>query len=205
MSLDDLSRMVREHSGTFLCHRIHDEEITKCVHFEHVVGPVAEEVDVPELGRLREFYATFGSILFYHDEKSGDAGRYLAHPSEWPGLEGELSGWLDMLDEDERDDCLPGGVDACLVIGETPQSGNYILVQSAGDAAGQVFEFDHDGLEFTHCANDIVEYVHKLLRPDGRLLTNIASHMRFVEGDSTDQWWIQEMKDNAGFIVQTSE
>lgn len=203
MTLDELARAVEAHSGTFHCHRIHEEKTKKVVRFFHVVEPPDGRSEVPNVGRLPEFYRTFGSILFYHDEKSGDAGKYIANPSEWSGLEGGFNGWVDILDEDERDGALPDWIENSVVIGETPHSGNYILVPTKGKQAGRVFEFDHDGFEFTSQAKDIVEYVRKLLKPDGSLLTEIASHMRFVEDNGRVQWWIEEMKDNTGHVAYT--
>lgn len=67
------------------------------------------------------------------------------------------------------------------MIGETPHSGNYILIATDGECAGQVFEFDHDGFEFTHAAEDLVDYVQRLLHLDSPTLANIASHMRFID------------------------
>ncbi len=98
------------------------------------------------------------------------------------------------MDEDERLEILPDWIDTCLVIGETPHSGNYILVVTKGPAAGRVFEFDHDGYEFIDQA-DVIEYVEKLLKPDGIKLTDIASHMRFIEDDPMGQWWIRELRE----------
>jgi hypothetical protein len=203
VKLTDLENRVRAHAGEFLCERIYNETTTRRVRFAHVVVPPDEPVDVPAAGRLREFYATFGSILFYHDSASGDAGRYLAHPSQWAELQSAFGGWIEGLDEDERRDCLPEWIDTCLVIGETPQSGNYILVPTEGPEAGHVFEFDHDGFEFTEEARDVVAYVEKLLNPDSSTLTGIASHMRFIEGDPMVQWCIREMRDNRGRVVGT--
>jgi hypothetical protein len=204
VTLDELEEAVRKHSGEFVCERINEEKETKVVRFKHIVeAPEVGDFDVPPVGKLRDFYRRFGSILFYHDEKSGDAGKYLAHPSQWADLHDAFCAWIDDLDEEERRDCLPKWIDACLVIGETPRSGNYILVPTEGSEAGRVVEFDHDGFEFIDEAEDIVEYVKRLLSPDGSTLTEIASHMRFIEGDPMVQWWIRELKDNAGRVVAT--
>lgn len=55
----------------------------------------------------------------------------------------------------------------------------------------------------TYKANDVVDYVKGLLVLDGPALTDIASHMRFVEDDQPVQWWIRELKDNYGNAVRT--
>lgn len=197
-----LESAVRRHTGEFACELIHGKK-RKTVAFAHVVTPPGGIDGVPDVGRLREFYATFGSILFYHDEKSGDAARHLAPVGQWGELHEEFSDWIADLDEDERDEILPAWIDSCLVIGETPRSGNYILVATEGDESGQVYEFDHDGFEFTPAAKDIVEYVEKLLKPDDARLTDMASHMRFIDGDPMAQWWIRTMSDSNGHKAST--
>ncbi len=203
VQLNELEQNLRQHAGEFLCERIHDKKSTKVVRFVHVLTSPDASMDLPKIGRLDEFYAHFGSILFYYDEKSGDAAKHIAPSSQWAELHSDFSDWIDALDEDERDEILPDWVESCLVIGKTPHSGNYILVATEGSGAGRIFEFDHDGFEFRDEADDVIDYVHKLLKPDGARLTGIASHMRFVEDDPMTQWWIREFKDNQGHIVRT--
>lgn len=203
MKLNALENDVRGHAGEFVCERIHDGNETKIVTFWHVVTPVSQSNELPEIGRLRDFYDTFGSVVFYHDKKSGDAAKHIAPTSEWAELHDLFNHWIEGLTEEERSEIVPDWIDACLVIGETPRSGNYILMATEGSLAGRIFEFDHDGFEFTHEANDLVEYVEKILKPDGTKLTDIASHMRFVEGDPAVQWGIRELRDNRGHIATT--
>lgn len=202
MKLTALEQAVTQHSGVFLCERIHDSATTKSVAFRHSVEP-AIAVSVPSVGRLPEFYATFGSVLFYHDAVSGDAARLLAAPAQWRELHESFVPWLEPLEQDDIDDLLHGAGDDYLVIGEVPASGNYLLMPTAGAAAGHVIEFDHDGYEATDRAPDIVAYVEKLLVPDAALLTDFASHMRFIDGDRRAQWWIRELRDNRGRVVTT--
>lgn len=204
MKLQDLETAVRQHTGEFLCRGIGDEKERKVVHFSH---RATAPVDVPALapiGRLQDFYDTFGSLTFYYDTRSGDAARHIAAPSQWAALHADFSLWLDDLDEAERAEILPEWIDTSLVIGETPHSGNYILMPTTGHAAGQVFEFDHDGFEFLAVASDIVTYATDMLQPGSSRLVDFASHMRFVENeDYRTQWWICEMKDAQGRIVTT--
>lgn len=200
MKLDELAKTVREHSGEFLCKQLRNENNTRLIRFRHDATPPSRGGDIPEIGRLRDFYDTFSSVLFYHEARSEEAARYIAPPAEWDELREQCAGWIEMLDEDDR----PQWVDTALVIGETPRSGNYILMARDGPSAGHVFELDHDGLVFTHAANDLVEYVEKLLALDVEKLTDMASHMRFVVGDPMVQWWIVEMRDNRGRVVRSA-
>lgn len=193
-----------QHAGEFFCERIHDKKNTKVVNFAHVTTAPSDCSQIPAFGRLRDFYGTFGSVLFYFDENSGDAAKYLAPTSKWLELHGDFNDWIEDLDEAEREEILPDWIATCIVIGETPQSGNYILMVTEGSETGKVIEFDHDGFEFDEMAKDIVEYVEKLLKPSGSRLTDIASHMRFIEGDPMIQWWIREMKDNHGHWATTA-
>jgi hypothetical protein len=200
MKLLELEAAVLQHSGEFLCEQIHKASNT----FKHLVGPASEEPDLPSVGRLQDFYDTFGSIVFYHDEDSGDAARHIAPPSEWVDLDERFSRWLDGLDNEELSELVPDWIDTRLVVGETPESGNCILMVREGPLAGQVFEFDHDGFEFSHRANNLIEYVEKILKPDSATLTDFASHMRFMDNATPMvQWWIKELRDNRGNVVAT--
>lgn len=203
MKLTVLENTVRQHVGEFLCTQVHDEKKARVVRFSHVVTPPVGSDDVPTIGKLQDFYQTFGSALFYHDEKSGDAAKHIAPTSRWAELHGDFSDWIAPLSDEERSEILPDWIGTCLVIGETPCSGNYILVATEGAVAGKVFQFDHDGFEFTEEANDVVEYVEKLLKPDDRRLTEFASHMRFVEKGSMTQWCIRHFKDHQGHVATT--
>ena len=204
MRLASLESAVREHAGQFICERIHAPTETKIVDFRHVVvSPVPLE-PLPDIGRLIDFYETFGSVVFYFDERSGDAAKHIASPTAWGELADDFGDWLISLEEQERAEILPDWIDACLVIGEEPHAGNYILMPTTGDSIGRVFAFDHDGFEFVDEAGDLVEYVERLLAPDDSLLSEIASHMRFIDGDPTIQWWIRELRDNRGNVARTT-
>ncbi len=205
MRLAQLEHAVLAHGGEFQCVQIGAEGNTKRVPFRHAVTPAVEVADLPDVGKLREFYVTFGSILFYCDELSGDAARYLAPVHEWPELQEEFMDWIDLPDEGEvEDDFPPPWVRTCLVIGETPHSGNYILMPTQGPEAGQVWEFDHDGFEFRCEGKDLVDYVERMLAPNGSRLTDFASSMRFIASDDKAQWWVNELRDNRGLVVSTS-
>jgi hypothetical protein len=203
MKLTELENAVRTHAGEFHCERIHDPATTKVVHFAHLVEPATDVGELPPIGRLAEFYATFGSVAFYHDEVSGDAARHLAAPQAWDELRAGFAMWWEDLDEDELAEFAPEWFTNALVIGETPHSGNYILMATEGAATGQIYEFDHDGYETDYRADDVVQYVEKLLAPDGARLTDFASHQRFIEPGSDVQWWIREMRDNRGHTAST--
>lgn len=205
MKLPELERAVEAHVGTFLCERIHSPQETKIVHFRHDSSPPLLDMKVPAIPGLADFYDTFGSILFYFDEKSGDAAKLIASPDQWAELLGNFTDWIDDLGDEERAEILPDWIDSALAIGEEPHTGNYILIPSVGHSVGRVFLFDHDGFEFTEKAANLVAYVEKLLDPDNQLLTEIATHMRFIDDDSMVQWWIRELRDNRGNVARTRE
>lgn len=206
MTLDTLAQAIAQHGGEFACEGIRDSANKKTVRFAHLTTPPGGAEEAPAVGRLREFYATFGSVLFFHDEVSGDAARHLAPVSTWRELHELCSSWFESLDDEEREEILPDWIDTCLVIGETPGSGNYILVPTKGPLHGRVFEFDHDGHEFRDQATDVVDYATRLMKPDGARLTDFASHMRFVENDDWNvQWWIRELRDNQGHTARTRD
>jgi hypothetical protein len=47
--------------------------------------------------------------------------------------------------------------------------------------------------------------VEQLLDLDNQRLLYIATHMRFVDGDDSQQWWIEELNDNRGNVATTNE
>ena len=204
MDANDLRRAIAAHQGTFLCSRLGEKGETKVVNFAHEVTEPSEVADLPDVGRIKEFFAVFGSVLFYLDAKSGDAARYLAPPSAWPELHDDFSDWLSDLDQSERDDFVPEWVESCLVIGEEPHTGNYILMPTTGEEAGAVFHFEHDGLEFDRHADNLVQYTERLLALKDSDLAYIATHMRFVEEGENAQWWIEELRDNRGNTAKTN-
>jgi hypothetical protein len=203
MKLIELETAVRQHAGEFLCLQMSDRKNTKVVQFAHAATPPAEQPLLPDVGRLRDFYDTFGSVLFYHDDISGDAAKYIAPPAEWAELRDGFDDWIDALSEAERAEFLPDWMDSCVVIGQTPRSGNYLLMATEGSSSGHVFEFDHDGYELTEAADDLLDYIARLLKPDDSRLREMASHMRFREAGPADQWLIRQLTDNAGHIAHT--
>ncbi len=205
MFLEDLKSEVESHSGTFLCERMSRREQTKVVTFSHVIGEPASSMEVPAMGRLQDFVDTFGSLLLYVDDQTGESAMHIASPSKWASLDSDFHDWIDQLNADERIEILPDWIDGCLVIGEEPKTGNYILMPIIGDEAGAVYFFDHDGFEFTRKANNVIHYVQRMLSPDDRLLRDMATHMRFVEDDPMIQWWIRELQDNRGNVASTAQ
>lgn len=204
MKLERLFEEVSAHRGTFLCEEIDSPVNTKLVEFSHEVHAAERSFELPDIGRLRDFYDTFASVVFYVDQRSGDAGKHLASPSTWPELDDEFRAWTDHVGEDEREDYFPDWIDTCLVIGEEPRTGNYLLMPTEGECVGKVFLFDHDGYEFMEEAGDIIAYVDAMLAPDNQLLVGMASHMRFIESDAPVQWWIRDLNDNRGNFATTT-
>ena len=203
MELAELKQTVSEHSGVFHCVGRRHESKSKQVNFEHVFDPPGSNTGVPDIGMLKEFYSTFGDLTLYYHKDSDDAAFYLASPDQWEILLEAFLEWTEYLDEEERKELVPDWVDGCIAVGEIPESGNYLLVPTSGNMAGHIFEFEHDGFEFKDLGSNISEFVINILNPDSETLTNMASHMTFIEGDSMDQWWIDEMRDSKGNIVKT--
>ena len=201
MPFHALADAIRTHRGEFLCRSHGDATRRKIVPFRHLIeAPDAATLGgVPAVGGLDGFYAVCNSVTFYHDETSGEAVRHIGPPEEWWLLEADFQDWVADFSDDELPEWLPDA----RVIGEAPEAALYILVATTGEHAGQIFEFDHDGCEFRHMADDILAYVKLLLQPDGALLTNFASTMRFSTDDTAEQWWIVEMRDSRGHVART--
>jgi hypothetical protein len=204
MNLTHLRSDIETHCGIFLCERIGAPEEIKTVHFRHSITAAEARGNLPAVASLRAFFKEFGSVVFYEDQVTGDAAIHLASPTEWADLESQFRLWLADLSENERRELVPSWVNDCLVVGEEPRTGNYLLTPVQQPEAGAIFLFDHDGFEFIKEADDIVSYVQRLISPDDHLLRNIATHMRFIDGNPRIQWWIRELRDNRGNIASTS-
>lgn len=203
--LKDLQHAITTHRGTFLCEALGDASLTRTIAFRHEVEPAMAGHELPDIPGLRAFYATFDSVLFYADAGSGDAAILIAAPAQWGELRDGFDGWTEHMDAEEREEYLPEWEASALVIGEEPQTGNYLLMPTTGEEAGRVFLFDHDGFEFIEQAPDLPRYAHSLLDPDDTALRMIASHMRFIEADGGTQWWIRELHDNRGNTARTGD
>lgn len=188
---------------------IHNKKEQKTVEFKHLIGePLAKDelenlnADFGHIPHLVDFYATWDSLLLYFDPRSEDSAFYFAKPSEWAQLKDYFEPWID-LDEDEQD-LLPDWIAHYEVIGEIPRSGNYLLMITAGEHAGHIYEFEHDGFDFIFIAENIESCIKALLNPDPSRLLEMASHLRFIEEDSF-QWWIEELFLNDGTSVKTQK
>ncbi|MBD3668169.1 MAG: hypothetical protein HUJ16_09430 [Kangiella sp.] len=201
--LSELKPLIEDHVGVFKCVEIGKENNCKEVPFKHLAGPLKDYSNLPNVGDIPNFYHTFGSLTLYHDEASGDSATYIAHPEQWSELHDLFSDWVGDLDDDEKEELVPEWVDSCIVVGEIPATGNYILVPTIGQKSGHVYLFEHDGFEFLELASSIEDYVHQMLNLDSQKLVQIASHMRFV-GQDNKQWWIKEFCDNNGNVILTS-
>lgn len=203
MALSELRNAIDRHSGTFHCVEIGAETRTKVVHFAHRHEPASSLHPDFSFEPLRAFYETFAHLTLYHDPASGEAAFHIAAPDQWEELDVCFRPWLGGIDEEEERDLLPDWIGDCLVIGEIPQSGNYLLVPVAGECRGFVFEFEHDGFEFIERASTIEQFVLSALELDESSLTRMASHLRFIEDDPAAQWWIGEMRDSRGAVIRT--
>lgn len=202
-ALEQLRIEVERHSGQFLCSEIHHQKNSKTVHFRHVATQPDSSSAVPDVQGLRDFYSTFGQLMLYVEEESGDAAYFLASPAQWGELDFDFRPWLEGIDASEGDDYLPEWISDCIVVGEIPRSGNYLLVPSSGTEAGKVFEFEHDGFEFIEMGTSLPDFVARSLDLDASRLTAIASHVRFITESDSRQWWIEQMSDNRGNVVCT--
>ncbi|MDO5091539.1 MAG: hypothetical protein Q4D61_08325 [Cardiobacteriaceae bacterium] len=210
MPLQKLETLLARH-GHFHClpYTSESHATEKTVPFRHSATPPAD-VDVPDIGRLREFYRAFGSLAFYHCGDD-DAARYLAAPHEWPAYREEFDIWIADIDSDEWADIAPaellhedesGHVDLrALVIGNTPHSGNYILMADNG----AVYEFDHDGFEFYPIAPDIITYAETLLAPDAKALRDYTTFLGLRDAGDTCPYYVAAVHFADGEVFNLSD
>lgn len=205
MTMTELADALKTHAGTFECEAIGDPTRTKQVAFRHLVtAPASNDQGLPGFGDLAAFFAVFGSVDLYHVDASGESAKRIASPAEWPALAGQFGDWLQHLEGPGRNDSLPDWVDDCLVVGEEPRSGNYLVVPCTGNAAGRVFAFAHDEFSFTEAASCLRDFVAKQIDLNDAVLTDIATTLRLPDADGADQWWIRSAVDNRGRTARSA-
>ena len=203
MELNELNQAVLNHSGVFHCVPRGSIEGKRLVNFSHHYESPEPQTDVPDMGMLKEYYSIFGNLWLYHHEDSGEAAFFIATPKHWEELREYFWGWIEIVDDEERNEIVPSWVEDSITIGEIPSSGNYLLVPTTGEKAGYVFEFEHDGFKFIELGSSLINFIDKVLSPDSSALKAMASHMTFFEENSDIQWWIEEMQDNTGNVIRT--
>lgn len=171
---------------------------------EHDVGPPADAgalksviEQVGDLPEIIEFYRRFGCVRLYRDtvyaEPVGSASAYfIAPPEAWPELREGFEGWLEDLDEEEELELLPSWIENYVVIGEIPNSGNYLLVPLIGPDRGKLFEFEHDGFEFIERGVTLASFLEFVSTVTDGLLAEISSHTRYSDGHTDTQWLCRE-------------
>src|SRR5690606_2880365 len=97
--------------------------------------------------------------------------------------------WFEGLSEQEEEELLPGWIDDCVVFGEIPGSGNYLMMPLSGEKQGRVFEVEHDGFEFIELAPDLEQLLYLGLRPGRRTLSERASRGRGTGDAGPQRQW----------------
>ncbi len=204
-TLQGLASAVKSHSGTFECEAIGDPRRTKKVPFRHLTTkPDSAHLDIPSLGGLAEFFSVFGEVQLYRVDVSGECAKRIASPAEWPNLKGLLREWLRPYLDSAGGDAVPAWIDDCLVIGEEPRTGNFLVVPCTTVEAGRVFLFSHDDFTFTEVARSITAFVVAQIELTDVVLTDIATVLRIADPHSASQWWIRRAVDNRGRIAQSA-
>ncbi len=165
----------------------------------HEVDPALDDQSLAELRKqlgdlpeLIEFYRRYGSARLYCDTIGHASAFFIASPESWPELREGFEGWLEGLDEEEKEELLPNWIADYVVVGEVPNSGNYFLLPLEGPDRGKVFEFEHDGFEFIESAANFAAFVESISTVDAALLNEILGHTRYSDGKSSVQWLCKE-------------
>lgn len=168
---------------------------------EHKVTPPLSDEEIqnlgeqiPELPQLIQLFTKYGSLRLFcnsaYSESFADyaCAFYIAHPDEWCELNRYFKDWVEIIGEDDDDEQLPGWIKDYIVIGEIPNSGNYLLMPRKGPETGAVYEFDQDGFEFLKRGSSLVDFLAQVCNVTDKLIQDINTHMRYVD-DKTDTQW----------------
>ena len=197
----EVKSRIENYTGEFVCEQIGHSENVKSFRFHHTYELPNNVFEIPDIGDLRWFYSSFSALTLYFNEETGESALYIGSPDQWEGLNALFSDWIDIPDENERAEILPDWIESRIVLGEIPETGNYVMMPCEGLKAGCVFEFDHDGFEFDEEAPNLKEYIEKYLEPDDEMVSRMASYMAFMGDDPWEQWYIKELRRNDGKIV----
>ena len=120
-----------------------------------------------------------------------DSAFFIGNPDDWATLKKDFLLWFEYLDEEEEE-LLPDWLGTCMVIGEVPRSGNYLLMPMSGDLTGYVFEFEHDGFEFIERGKNFDEFLSYVSTVNESLIQDILCHTRYSDGETQIQWMADE-------------
>jgi hypothetical protein len=146
---------------------------------------------VGDLPEVTEFYRRYGAARLFCDRITDPhvdllaSAYWIAPPSEWEMLTEQLTPWLEGLSDDERAELVPAWVDEAPVIGEIPNSGNYLLLPLSGPERGKIYEFAHDGFEFIDRGANLAAFLNRRSRVDATICREISCYTRYSDGEST--------------------
>ena len=195
MNLNAIKDFLTRDKPRFICTAEGSEgEATYTAWIEHhATDPGAADVallsEAPE--SLRSFFSEFGSLRLYCDAHSSSSAFYLARPSEWAQLQQEFLNWIRMLSADGQS-MVPDWVEDCVVFGEIPETGNYLIMPRQGPEAGKVYLFDCQAFDFVEEAPDLSAYLLAITTPDEALYEKIRQHTRYSDGETATQWLVRE-------------
>lgn len=196
MNIDKLNDLLAGNDSKLKCVSVVDDAISLVINiFHETTAPlIQEEINVikerfVDQKQLVCFLSKYSSLRLYCSRDTDSSAFYIAHPSEWDVLAGEVNEWISDLAEDEvlGRDCEEW-LETALVIGEIPESGNYFLLPTSGKYSGRICLFDHDGFEFTELAENLELFVEYLCTPNHELLQEISISTRYKDGSTDVQW-----------------
>jgi len=204
MQFKNLDSLANGNEAVLTCHLADNPSEQEIIQIEHLIEPAVEKnvldalkAEFREIPDLIELFSRFGGLTLFRDVESDEAVYSIASPEHWDALQSDFEFWIKDVEGREREETLPPWMDSVQVIGERPGSACYFLIPTKGDSIGQVFEFDHDGLEFYHRSNTIIGFVEKISAVDDKdNMKNVASDLRHIDFDSKDERWsVAEYKD----------
>lgn len=140
-----------------------------------------------------EFYQKYGGISFHEQSESFAASLCIHPPDKWNELKEEMSGWLEMMDEEELEESGIDWADSCVVFGEVPSSGNYFLIPLSGSNSGKIIYQDHDGMEPEVYADSFNQFIIKFLSDPVGQIEHFGCYTRYSDGTTDKQWMPEEV------------
>lgn len=152
---------------------------------------------------LVEFFKLHDGVRLYCDTNSDAAGIEFFPVEQWPAEKLELHSSAMAMGFDEAD--MPEWYNSGAVFGEIPHSGNYLLIDSGGDTAGQVFYFDHDDFRTEPIAMSFDELLAAIVRDPPGFLYECGCYARYSDSRTDIQWIPKTYVPNAQVTNQVSK
>ncbi len=196
MSFDKFEKHLHDTSPGFRCFDCSDrtEKLALLARVKNRIGKPASANVVAKANKLfgivspalLRFIQLHDGVLLYRDTKSDAAGFEFYKSTLWNSRTKEMQESMDFMGFDEAD--KPDWLRHGLAFAEIPHSGNYFVIQMAGDGAGQIYYADHDDFDVKPIASSFEQLLKMIISDPPEFLYERGCYTRYSDGKTDIQW-----------------